>query len=497
MHVSHKDMSKKVIVIGSGFAGIASAAMLAKKGYDVTVLEKNSSLGGRARQMVKEGYHFDMGPSWYWMPEIFDDFFKNFGKKASDFYELERLDPSYRVYFGQDDFVDIPASLDGVYQLFEKIEKGSSTGLKKFLEEAKYKYEVGMGEFVNKPSLSILEFMDVRLFRSVFKMQLLTSITNHIKQFTHNKRLLSLLEFPVLFLGAKPQDTPALYSMMNYSDIVLGTWYPKGGFYSVIKAMVQVAEEQGVKFQVNENVEKINVRNGKAYSVQSNGKEISADIVVAAADYAHVDQHLLSEENRRYSAKYWDTRKLAPSCLLYYIGLDKKLDNILHHTLFFDADFDKHASEIYDNPVWPTDPLLYTSCPSQNDPTLAPPGKDVLFILIPVAVDMKDTPEIREKYLTLALDRVEKRLGQSIREHIVVKESFAYSDFVNDYNSLKGNAYGLANTLFQTAFLKPSMKSKKVKNLYYTGQLTVPGPGVPPCLISGQVVANLIEKENK
>lgn len=490
-------MSKKVIVIGSGFAGIASAAVLAKKGYDVTVLEKNSTLGGRARQMVKDGYHFDMGPSWYWMPEVFDDFFKNFGKKATDFYELERLDPSYRVYFGQDDYVDIPASLDGVYQLFEKIEKGSSTGLKKFLEEAKYKYEVGMGEFVNKPSLSILEFMDLRLFRSLFKMQLLTSITNHIKQFTHNKRLLSLLEFPVLFLGAKPQDTPALYSMMNYSDIVLGTWYPKGGMYSVIKAMVQVAEEQGVKFQVNENVEKINVRNGKAYSVQSNGKEISADIVVAAADYAHVDQQLLSEENRRYSPRYWDTRKLAPSCLLYYIGLDKKLDNILHHTLFFDADFDKHASEIYDNPVWPTDPLLYTSCPSQNDPTIAPPGKDVLFVLIPVAVDLKDTPEIREQYLDLALERVEKRLGQSIREHIVVKESFAYSDFVKDYNSLKGNAYGLANTLFQTAFLKPSIKSKKVKNLYYTGQLTVPGPGVPPCLISGQVVANLIEKENK
>lgn len=497
MHDSYINMSKKVIVIGSGFAGIAAASMLAKKGYDVTVLEKNSSLGGRARQMVKQGYHFDMGPSWYWMPEIFDDFFKNFGKKATDFYELERLDPSYRVYFGQDDYVDIPASLEGVYQLFERIEKGSSAGLKKFLEEAKYKYEVGMGEFVNKPSLSILEFMDWRIFKSLFKMQLLTSITNHIKQFTSNKKLLSLLEFPVLFLGAKPQDTPALYSMMNYSDIVLGTWYPKGGMYSVVKAMVKVAEEQGVKFQINENVEKINVQNGRAYSVLSNGKEIKADIVVAAADYAHVDQQLLDQEHRRYSAKYWNTRKLAPSCLLYYLGLDKKLTNILHHTLFFDADFNQHAAEIYDTPMWPSDPLLYTSCPSQNDPTLAPPGKDILFILIPVAVDLADTPEIREKYLNLALERVEKRLGQSIKPHIVIKESYAYSDFMNDYNSLKGNAYGLANTLLQTAFLKPSMKSKKVKNLYYTGQLTVPGPGVPPCLISGQVVANLIEKEDR
>ncbi|HVD99257.1 MAG TPA: phytoene desaturase family protein [Cytophagaceae bacterium] len=489
-------MSKKVLVIGSGFAGIASAALLAKKGYDVTVLEKNSSLGGRARQMVKDGYYFDMGPSWYWMPEIFDDFFKHFGKKATDFYELERLDPSYRVYFGQDDFVDIPASLDGVYQLFERIEKGSSEGLNKFLEEAKYKYEIGMGEFVHKPSLSIMEFVDLRIFKSLFKMQLLTSITNHIKQFTSNKKLLSLLEFPVLFLGAKPQDTPALYSMMNYSDIVLGTWYPHGGMYSVVKAMVKVAEDQGVKFRVNENVEKINVKNGRAYSVTSNGKEIQADVVVAAADYAHVDQHLLSPEHRRYSAKYWDTRKLAPSCLLYYIGLDKKLNNILHHTLFFDADFNQHAAEIYDHPQWPSDPLLYTSCPSQNDPTLAPPGKDILFVLIPVAVDLKDTPEIREKYLAMALERVEKRLGQSIRPHIVVKESYAYSDFVKDYNSLKGNAYGLANTIMQTAFLKPSMKSKKVKNLYYTGQLTVPGPGVPPCLISGEVVANLVEKEN-
>jgi len=489
-------MSKKVIVIGSGFAGIASAAMLAKKGYDVTVLEKNSSLGGRARQLVKDGYHFDMGPSWYWMPEIFDDFFKQFGKKATDFYELERLDPSYRVYFGQDDFVDIPADLNGVYQLFDRIEPGSSKGLDKFLKEAKYKYEVGMGEFVNKPSLSVFEFMDWRIFKSLFKMQLLTSITNHIKQFTKNKKLLSLLEFPVLFLGAKPQDTPALYSMMNYSDIVLGTWYPKGGMYSVVKAMVKVAEQQGVTFLVNENVEKINVSNGKANSVTSNGKEITADIVVAAADYAFVDQVLLAKEFRRYTPKYWDTRKLAPSCILYYLGLDKKMDNILHHTLFFDADFEKHASEIYDTPMWPSDPLLYTSCPSQNDPSLAPPGKDIMFILIPVAVDLKDTKEIRDKYLDLALERIEKRLGQTIKKHIVVQESYAYTDFVKDYNSLKGNAYGLANTLMQTAFLKPSIKSKKVSNLYYTGQLTVPGPGVPPCLISGQVVANLIEKEN-
>ncbi|HSZ25702.1 MAG TPA: phytoene desaturase family protein, partial [Cytophagaceae bacterium] len=403
-------MSKKVIVIGSGFAGIAAAAMLGKKGYQVTVLEKNSSLGGRARQMIKEGYHFDMGPSWYWMPEIFDDFFKQFGKKATDFYELERLDPSYRVYFGQDDFVDIPASLEGVFQLFEKIENGSSIGLKKFLEEAKYKYEIGMGEFVNKPSLSIFEFVDMRILKSLFKMQLLTSITNHIKQFTSNKKLLSLLEFPVLFLGAKPQDTPALYSMMNYSDIVLGTWYPKGGMYAVVKAMIQVAKEQGVVFLVNENVEKINVTNGKAVSVTSNGIEIPADIVVAAADYAHVDQELLAKENRRYSPKYWDTRKLAPSCLLYYLGLDKKMDNILHHTLFFDADFEKHASEIYDTPMWPSDPLLYTSCPSQIDPSIVPPGKEVLFILIPVAVDLVDTEEIREKYLNMALDRIEKRL---------------------------------------------------------------------------------------
>jgi phytoene desaturase len=489
-------MSKKVIVIGSGFAGLASAAVLAKKGYDVTVLEKNSTLGGRARQLEKDGYRFDMGPSWYWMPEIFEDFFNIFGKKSSDYYELERLDPAYRVYFGQDDYVDIPGTPEGVYELFEKIEKGSSKGLKKFLDEAKYKYEIGMGEFVHKPGLSLLELMDIRLIKSVFRLQLLTSITNHIKSFTQNKRLLTLLEFPVLFLGAKPQDTPALYSLMNYSDLVLGTWYPKGGFYSVIKAMVAVAEEQGVKFLVNENVEKINVKNGRAVSVTSNGKEIAADVVVGAADYAFIDQNLLEKEYRRYTPEYWNTRKLAPSCLLYYIGLDKKMDNILHHTLFFDADFNKHASEIYDSPQWPSDPLLYTSCPSQNDPSLAPPGKDVLFILIPVAVDLPDTKEIRDRYLDLALERLERRLGEKIREHIVVQESFAYTDFVKDYNSLKGNAYGLANTLMQTAILKPSVKNKKVKNLYYTGQLTVPGPGVPPCIISGQVVAKQIEKEN-
>jgi phytoene desaturase len=479
----------KAIVIGAGFAGLSAASKLAKEGFDVTLLEKNAETGGRARKLEIDGFTFDMGPSWYWMPDVFENYFKEFNTTVAAQYDLVRLDPSYAVFFGKDDVFRIPANLNEFYALFEKHEPGSTVQLKKFLADAEYKYDVSMSDFVHKPSLSILEFMDFRILNAALRMDLFKSISKYIRRHFKNEKLIQLLEFPVLFLGAKPNETPALYSMMNYADIVLGTWYPMGGMAKIVDAMVNVAKKQGVKILTNETVEKINVKDKKAVSVLSNGILHEADVIIAAADYHHVEQKLLEEQYRNYNREYWKSRKMAPSCLMYYVGLDKKIDGLEHHNLFFDAPFDLHAEEIYDRPQWPNDPLFYSTCASKTDKSVAPEGKENLVLLIPIAVDIEDTEAIREKYFNIMMERLEHLTGQDIKKHVIVKKSYAVNDFKKDYNSFGGNAYGLANTLMQTAVLKPSLKNKKVSNLYYAGQLTVPGPGVPPSIISGMVAA--------
>lgn len=488
---------KNVIVIGAGFSGLSAATSLADKGYKVTVLEKNSTPGGRARSYSAQGFTFDMGPSWYWMPDVFDAYFQKFGKSTADYYDLKRLDPSYTVVFGENDFVDVPASLDELKALFEQWEPGSASALHKFLEQAAYKYEVGINQLVYKPGRSVTEFMNLRLLLDVLRMDVFQSFHKHIRRFFNHPRIIKLMEFPILFLGALPENTPALYSLMNYADISLGTWYPMGGMHKIIEGMVQLAEEKGVEFNYNQDVQEIEINAGVATTIVTATDVFKADVIVASADYHHVEKNLLPLQYQSYTDTYWESRVMAPSSLIFYLGINKRLNNLRHHNLFFDEDFGPHAREIYTNPKWPNKPLFYVSAPSVTDPSVAPEGCENLFILIPVAPGLQDTEEIREKYYNLVMDRLEKLTKQEIRPNVVYKRSYAHNDFIHDYNAFKGNAYGLANTLLQTALLKPALKSKKVKNLFYTGQLTVPGPGVPPSLISGQVVATEIAKEHR
>ncbi len=488
-------MPKKVIIIGAGFAGMSAAAFMARAGYDVTVLEKHDMPGGRARQMTAEGFTFDMGPSWYWMPDVFDRFFASFGKKVSDYYELTRLDPSYRIYWS-DGPMDIPASYEELRALFESLEPGAAAKLDHFMEEAAYKYRVGINKLVFKPGQSLSEFLDADLVRGLFRLDVFNSIKAHVhKHFAHPK-LRQLMEFPVLFLGALPEDTPALYSLMNYADIKLGTWFPKGGMFEIVRGMHKLAEEQGAKFLFNRDVKEIRIDRSSARTViTGDGQEFEADVVIGGADYHFIETSLLPPAYRSYSDAYWEGRMMAPSCLIYYVGLNTRVPGILHHTLFFDVPFDAHARDIYTTRSWPEQPLFYLSASSVTDDTQAPPGGENLFFLIPLAAGLQgDEEEVRERYFELMADRMQQLTGTDIRPHVVFKKSYAHSDFRQDYNAFKGNAYGLANTLMQTAILKPSCRSRKVKNLFYTGQLTVPGPGVPPSLISGEVVAGEVMK---
>jgi phytoene desaturase len=487
---------KKIAVIGSGFAGLSAAACLAKEGYHVTVFEKNESAGGRARKFEADGFLFDMGPSWYWMPDVFEKYFAHFNKKPSDYYTLDRLSPSYRIYYEKKDLLDIPAGVDNLCKLFEELEPGSTKNLLRFLEEGKYKYNIGINELVYKPGLALSELMDMRLMTGVFKLHVFQSISKYVRKFFKHPRIIQLLEFPVLFLGATAQKTPALYSLMNYADMALGTWYPQGGMHKIVEGMVAVAKEQGVQFEFNSEVTQFNLTENTIHEIIVNGQTRKFDYIVAGADYHFVEQNLLPPTHRQYSEAYWQKRSMAPSSLIFYLGLDKKIEGLLHHNLFFDADFGLHAREIYEDPQWPTAPQFYVSCPSKTDASVAPAGSENIFILIPVAPGLNDEPNIREKYFDLVLNRFEHIIGQSIRESIVYKRSYAHNDFIADYHAFKGNAYGLANTITQTANLKPSILNKKVKNLFYTGQLTVPGPGVPPSIISGQVVARELMKQD-
>ena len=484
-------MKMKISIIGSGFSSLSSACYLAKAGHEVNVYEKNATLGGRARQLKKDGFTFDIGPSWYWMPDIFEKFFNDFGKSTSDFYQLDKLSPAYKIFF-EDEVITIDDHMDKICEEFERIEKGSSIPLRKFIKRAQEHYDIAINKVVLKPGISPFELVTKETVTRVD--QFFKTISSQVRKNFKNPKLISTLEFPVLFLGAKPSNTPSFYSFMNFADFGLGTWHPKGGMYEIVKGMSSLAESLGVKFHTNSPIEKINVEGGKAVGIVVNGENIKSDVVLSGADYHH-SETLLDKPHRQYSEYYWDKRTFAPSSLLFYVGFNKKLKDIEHHNLFFDTDFERHAEEIYDNPGWPTNPLFYVNFPSVTDKSMAPEDCETGFFLVPIAPDLEDTQELREKYFDIIIKRLETLTNQSVKDSIIFKESFCVNDFIEDYNSYKGNAYGLANILTQTAFLRPNLRSKKVKNLYFTGQLTVPGPGVPPALISGKLSAELISKQ--
>lgn len=490
----HHGGKKAVGVVGAGFAGMAASAILAHHGHQVTVFEKNDTIGGRARTFSDQGFTFDMGPSWYWMPDVYERFFGQFGHSVSDWYQLRQLDPGFAVVFPGGEAMDIPANFEELCARFEEIETGAADKLRRFIADGEFKYETGMHDMVYKPGHSITEFMSLRLFGQALRLQVFSSFSKHARRFFKDPRLLALIEFPVLFLGAMPKDTPALYSLMNYSGLKQGTFYPMGGFGKVADTFRDIARQAGVEFRTAETVEKLETCNGKIHHIHTTGASVAADAIIGSADYRHIEDALLVPADRHYNESYWQSRTFAPSCLLFYLGVNKRIPKLRHHNLFFDQDFGLHAEEIYKDKKWPTAPLFYVCCPSVTDPSVAPEGCENLFILMPIATGLPDPEPIREHYYQILMDRLEKFAGETIRDHIVYRKSYCVSDFKNDYNAYQGNAYGLANTLRQTAVFKPKLRSPKVSNLFFAGQLTVPGPGVPPAIISGSIAAHEVLK---
>lgn len=483
-----------IVVIGSGFGGLSTACYLANAGANVTVVEKNEQLGGRASQLDVDGFTFDMGPSWYLMPDVFERFFGHFGKRPEDYYSLSRLDPHYRIFFKDGDLVDMVPDLETNKEIFEGYEPGAGDALTRYLEKSKRNYEIGMEHFVFTDRPRLRDYIDLDVFRYSWGLSLIGSMQGHVEDYFQHPKLQQIMQYTLVFLGGAPTNTPALYNLMSHVDFNMGVYYPDGGIRSLVEGMIELGEELGVEYVTDQPVTEIAGRKG-AFAVRTeHGEEYLADYVVSNADYAHTEQTMLPPEKRQYSEDYWESRTYAPSAYLLYLGVEGDVDPLEHHTLVLPTNWDDHFETIFDDPAWPDDPAYYLCVPSKTDDNVAPEGHSNLFALVPIAANLEDTPELRSEFRELVLDDIADNTGVTLRDRIVYEKSFCVDDFTERYNSMHGTALGMAHTLRQTALFRPSRKSSKVDGLYFTGSYTTPGIGVPMCLISGQLTAEAIRE---
>jgi len=478
-----------VVVIGGGFGGLSTACYLADAGADVTLLEKNDQLGGRASRLEVDGFRFDMGPSWYLMPDVFERFFAHFDHEPADYYDLTRLDPHYRIFFKDGDRVDMVPDLEENRAVFESYEPGAGERFDEYLRKSKQNYEVGMEHFVYEDRTSITDYLDWNVAKNARGLSLIGSMQDHVEKYFEHPKLQQIMQYTLVFLGGAPNNTPALYNLMSHVDFNMGVYYPENGVGGVVDGMVELGEELGVDFRTDAPAAEIEGREGAFVTRTEDGREFYSDYVVSDADYRHTEMELLDEEKRQYDADYWGSRTYAPSAFLLYLGVEGDVDPLAHHSLVLPTDWEDHFETIFEDPAWPDDPAYYLCVPSQTDDSVAPEGHSNLFALVPIAAGLEDTPELRETYRDLVLDDVKANTGVDLRDRIVVEETFCVNDFADRYNSTQGTALGLAHTLRQTALFRPSHRSSAVDGLYFTGSFTTPGIGVPMCLISGQLTA--------
>ena len=483
---------ESVVVIGGGFGGLSSACYLADAGADVTVLEKNDQLGGRASRLEADGFEFDMGPSWYLMPDVFERFFGHFDRTPEEYYTLSRLDPHYRVFWKDGDRVDVLPDMEHNRELFESYEPGAADALDAYLEESKRTYEIGMEHFVYEDRPRLRDYIDTDVLRYSWGLSLLGKMQGHVEGYFDHPKLQQLMQYTLVFLGGSPTNTPALYNLMSHVDFNMGVYYPDGGIGAVVDGIVELAGELGVEFVTGAEVTGIEGRYGAFAVDTAGGDRYLSDLVVSNADYTHTEQSLLPEQKRQYTEEYWESRTFAPSAFLLYLGVEGDVDELAHHTLVLPTEWDEHFAQIFDDPAWPDDPAYYLCVPSKTDDTVAPDGHSNLFALVPIAPGLEDTPEIRDQYRDLVLDDIEANTGTALHDRIVFEETFCVEDFADRYNSYDGSALGLAHTLRQTSLLRPPNRSDVVDGLYFTGGTTTPGIGVPMCLISGGLTAERI-----
>ena len=488
-------MRNKVVIVGAGFGGLAAAALLAKEHWDVLVLEKNEHIGGRARVWKEQGFSFDMGPTWYLMPEVFEDYFSLFSKKREDYYSLQLLNPSYRVFFGDGEQVNITPDLEETVRTFERFEAGGGRKLRKYLEQAAYKYDIIMKEFLYREYKSIFSLFNKRILLDGMRLSIFRNLDGLVSQQFSDHRAKKIIEYPMVFLGNSPWNAPALYSILSHVDLNLGAWYPYGGMGSVVDSLRQLGEGLGVQIETSKHVQKIETENGMVRRVVTSDDEYKCDVLLMNADYPYVEMELLEPVYRSYTAKYWENKVYAPSMFIVYLGLNKKIDALAHHNFYFADPWKDHFTSIFDTPSWPENPSYYVHCPTKTDTTVAPADHENVFILVPVATGLDDSDYRRQQFCERTVHHLERLTGEDIRDSVVVKKIFSHRDYEESYHAYQGTSSGLANTLLQTAFFRPAYRSRKVKNLYYTGHYTHPGVGVPMAFISSKIVSDRINRE--
>ncbi|MBD3408367.1 MAG: phytoene desaturase [Candidatus Lokiarchaeota archaeon] len=486
-----------VKVIGAGVGGLATAALLAKQGHNVTVLEKNKEPGGRARIWNTDGFTFDMGPSWYLMPDVFEHYFDLFGRTVKDFYELVRLDPSYRFFFPNDEIIDISADLKENMELFDQLEEDGAKKFQRYLKQSQDKYEYLLDGLMYEDLSGLRSMLSPKLMAAGWKLSILSNMDKLIRKYFDDERVQKILQYTIVFLGGNPKNTPALYSMISHIDYNLGVWYPLGGMGKIVDGLVSLTEEFNGTIKYNTEVANLEILDNKVRQIFTNNGTIEADLVVVNADYPHVEINYLPDDFQTYDKGYWEKKTIAPSAYVMYVGLDKTIDTLTHHNVILDHDWVEHFEQIFEDPQWPEKPAYYLCCTSKSDDSVAPPGHENIFVTVPISPGIEDTPEIRESYFDKMIEHMEKVLKTDIRDAIKVKRIFTLDDFSQDYNAYRGTAVGLTHSFWQSAFFRPSHKSKKVDNLYYVGQYTHPGIGVPMALISAEIVADLIKEEMK
>lgn len=496
-HTPHTPL--KVVVIGGGFAGLSAAAFLAKQGCDVVLLEKNKTLGGRARVLHKKGFRFDMGPSWYMMPEVFERFFKHFGKTVADYYQLEQLHPRYQVFFDDKTSLVMSEKLEDNANVFETQEAGAKEKLKEFIEKLRVPYQTSIGKFIYLDIWSVrswLNFHNVReLFPLIFSLRLWESWHDFVGRFFKNEKLQKIMSFPAVFLGGSPFNTPSIYAVLAWADFQGGAWYPKGGMGAVVEAVIQTAREQGVRILPESDVDRIDLIDGKVVGVTANKQFYQADVVVGACDLANLETKLLPQQYQTWDASYWKKATLSISSMLVYIGLNTRLSKVAHHNMYFSKNWKQNFSEIFEHNTLSADPSFYISVRSMSDRSIVPKNSEEIVLLVPMGSGTVVTKEQLETYADEAIAKTEELLGEPIKKHIVVKEVYGPEQFAQDYHAFQGTALGLAHTFSQSLWLRPNVKSAKVNGLYYAGQYTNPGVGVPTALVSGELVASIIQDE--
>jgi phytoene desaturase len=437
-----------------------------------------------------------MGPSWYLMPEVFERFFASVGTSVDQQYRLTKLDPQYRVYFENQPPVTVGADPETTKRLFETLESGGGTRLAAYLDGARAKYDAALGKFLYRKYESWTDLADPELLTRGMKLGLLGSLDRFVRRFVTDRRAVQLLEYAMVFLGTSPRQAPALYSLLSHVDFNLGVSFPEGGMNGVARAMERLAKERGVEFLYGHEATRIAVENGRARRVETAGGVFEADAVLNTGDYAWGETRLLEPRWQSYRERYWSRRVLAPSMFLIFLGVNRRLD-LLHHNLYFSDDWNAHFETIFRRPSWPENPCFYVSAITKTDPSMAPPGCENLFILVPIAPGLDDTDEVRARYRDLVLAQVERRTGTRLTDAIVTERVYGPRDFAADYRAYKGTALGLAHTLFQTALFRPSQRSRKVRHLWYAGQYTHPGVGVPMTLISAQLAVKQLVEDHR